>query len=168
MDKTLSYPASMSEFHTQSWGCKLSVTISWHEAFVHVGLGYNVSDSLSDWMRERKKNKTGVINDPLGQTHTVSPVANIVFCCFVLPDLKSADGRTDERTDNICENNDYYRPWLWVRRVDQLHDKKLSDILVCLLPNFNSSWSFLKPYHVKSFAVHEKWNESGCLLLKYE
>ena len=25
----------------------------------------------------------------------VTPVANIVFCCFVLLDLKSGDGRTD-------------------------------------------------------------------------
>ena len=37
---------------------------------------------------------------------TASPVATIVFCSFVLLDLKSGDGRTDERTDNICENND--------------------------------------------------------------
>ena len=47
---------------------------------------------------------------------TVTPVANIVFFCFVLLDLKSGDvltyayGRTDERTDNMCENNDPYRP----------------------------------------------------------
>ena len=39
--------------------------------------------------------KTGVINDPLGQTHSH---ANIVFCCFVFLDLKSGDGRTDGRT----------------------------------------------------------------------
>ena len=30
---------------------------------------------------------------------TVSPEANIVFCCFVLLDLKSVDGRTDVQTD---------------------------------------------------------------------
>ena len=34
--------------------------------------------------------KTGVINDPLGQTH-VTPVANIVFCCFVFLNWKSGD-----------------------------------------------------------------------------
>ena len=39
-------------------------------------------------------NKTGVINDPLGQTHSVTPATNIVFCCFVCL-LKSGDGRTD-------------------------------------------------------------------------
>ena len=27
----------------------------------------------------------------------VTPVANIVFCCFVLLDLKTGDGRTDEQ-----------------------------------------------------------------------
>ena len=41
-----------------------------------------------------KKHKTGVINDPLGQTHSHA-VANIVFCCFVLLDLKSGDVRMD-------------------------------------------------------------------------
>ena len=45
----------------------------------------------------------------------VSPIANIVFCCFVLLHLKSGDGRTD----NMCENNDPYWPWLWAGRVDQ-------------------------------------------------
>ena len=44
---------------------------------------------------------------------TASPVATIVFCCFVLLDLKSG-------TDNMCENNYHYRPWVWVGRVDQL------------------------------------------------
>ena len=28
----------------------------------------------------------------------VTPLANIVFCCFVFLDLKSGDGRTDVRT----------------------------------------------------------------------
>ena len=32
----------------------------------------------------------------------VTPVANIVFCCFASLELKSEDGRT--------ENNDPYRP----------------------------------------------------------
>ena len=38
--------------------------------------------------------KTCVINDPLGHTQ-VSPIATIIFCCLVLLDLKSGDGRTD-------------------------------------------------------------------------
>ena len=45
----------------------------------------------------------------------VTPVGNIFCCCFVLLDLKSGDGRTD----NMCENNDSYRPELWVGQVDQ-------------------------------------------------
>ena len=64
---------------------------------------------------KNKNDMKGVINDPLGQTHIVTPVANIVFCCFVFLILKSGDGRTD----NMDENNYPYRPWLWVGRVDQ-------------------------------------------------
>ena len=39
----------------------------------------------------------------------------VLFC----ETLKSGDGSTDGRTDNTCENNDHYRPWLWVGLVDQ-------------------------------------------------
>ena len=52
---------------------------------------------------------------------TVTPVANNVFCCFVLLDLKSGDVRTDGGTDSMCEYNDTYWPWLWVGRVDQFY-----------------------------------------------
>ena len=46
---------------------------------------------------------------------TLSPVANIVFSlCFVLLDFEKWG-----RTDDMCKNNDPYRPWLWVGRVDQ-------------------------------------------------
>ena len=41
----------------------------------------------------------------------VTPVANIVFCCFVFLE--------NGRTDNMFQNNDPYRPWLGVGRVDQ-------------------------------------------------
>ena len=54
---------------------------------------------------------------------TVSPVATIVFCCIV---LKSVDGRTDQRTDNMWENNDDFLPWLWVGRVDQQQAETVS------------------------------------------
>ena len=30
--------------------------------------------------------------------HIVTPVATIIFCCFVFLDLKSGDGRTDGQT----------------------------------------------------------------------
>ena len=57
-------------------------------------------------------NKTGVINDPLGQTHNHANSEHcfhFVLFCYI---LKSGD--------DMCENNDPYRPWLWVGRVDQL------------------------------------------------
>ena len=34
---------------------------------------------------------------------TVSPLVTIIFCCFVLLDLKSGEGWTDERRDNMCK-----------------------------------------------------------------
>ena len=54
--------------------------------------------------------------------HSVRPSVAISEYCFLLfcfLDLKSGDGRRDGRTDNMCKNNDLYRPWLWVGRVDQ-------------------------------------------------
>ena len=48
---------------------------------------------------------------------TVSPVANIVFALFCF--ARFWEVGTDGRTDNICKNNDPYRPWLWVGHVDQ-------------------------------------------------
>ena len=66
-------------------------------------------------MVQNNNNKTGAINDPLGRP-IVTPVANIVFYCLVFLDLKSGDGRTD----NMWENNDPYRPWLWVGSITNL------------------------------------------------
>ena len=40
-----------------------------------------------------------VIKDPLGQAHIVTPVANIVICCFVFLDLKSGEVCTYVRID---------------------------------------------------------------------
>ena len=58
---------------------------------------------------ENNEDKTRVINDPLGQTNSNSLVSSDhCFSCFILLDLKSWDGRTD----NMCESNDHYRPWL--------------------------------------------------------
>ena len=48
---------------------------------------------------------------------TVLPVANIVFALFCFARFWKVG--TDGRTDNMCKNNDPYRPWLWVGRVDQ-------------------------------------------------
>ena len=50
----------------------------------------------------------------------VTPVSNIVFCCFVLLDLKSGDV-TYIRTDNMCEYNDPYRRYFglaeWINKI---------------------------------------------------
>ena len=46
---------------------------------------------------------------------TISLVENIVFTLFCFARFWSGDVRTDV----MCENNDPYRPWLWVDRVDQ-------------------------------------------------
>ena len=51
-------------------------------------------------------NKIGVVNDPLGQP-TVPPGNDFRFILEMF-----------RRTDNLCENSDLYRPWLWVGRVD--------------------------------------------------
>ena len=56
------------------------------------------------------QNKTSVTYDPLGQTHSLA--SNFVTL------LDFEKWRMYERTD-MCENNDPYRPWLWVGRVDQ-------------------------------------------------
>ena len=53
-----------------------------------------------------KENKTGVINDPLGQP-TVPAGSD---CRWI---LKFCAGHTDGRTANMCENSDHYRPGLW-------------------------------------------------------
>ena len=54
---------------------------------------------------------------------TISPVVNIVFTwnlfCFARFWKVGTDIHTDGRTDNMCENNDPYRPRLWCGRVDQ-------------------------------------------------
>ena len=75
---------------------------------------------------------------------TVSPVAKIVFCFFCLirfekwgrTDGRRTDGRTDVRTDDICENNDPYRPWLWVGRVDQQIRGPESSFVEVMILNF--------------------------------
>ena len=66
---------------------------------------------------ENKTNKTGVINDPLGQTHSHASSEH----CFLLFCFSRFEkwGWMDVQTYNMCENNDPYRPWLWIGRVDQ-------------------------------------------------
>ena len=57
-----------------------------------------------------KYNQTGAINDPLCQTHSIA----IVFTWNLFYSLDF-----EKCTNNMCEINDHYWPWLWVGRVDQ-------------------------------------------------
>ena len=64
--------------------------------------------TLLSYKKLRKKmkiivNKTGVINDPLGQTHSLASSEH----CFLL--VCFARFEKWGRTDNMCENNDPYR-----------------------------------------------------------
>ena len=80
------------------------------------------------------KDKTCVINDPLGQTH--SPISIFRRRLYLFCDiLKIVNVRTDGRKNgNMWENNDHYRPGLWVGWVDQ---KKEESSLVAT--SFNNS-----------------------------
>ena len=51
-------------------------------------------------------NMTGLINDPLGQTHSHASSEH----CFLLLSRFEKWGRTDGWTDNMYENNDHYQP----------------------------------------------------------
>ena len=54
---------------------------------------------------------------------TVMPVSNIVFnwnlFCFARFWIVRKDERTDVHMDIMNKNNDHYKLWLWVGRVDQ-------------------------------------------------
>ena len=65
-------------------------------------------------------NKTGVINDPLGQTHNHKSRKHYIFTMetlFSLPRFWKVG--MDGRTDDIYEKNDHYLRRLWFGRVDQ-------------------------------------------------
>ena len=61
--------------------------------------------------------KAGFFNDPLGQTNNLARSEHCItwnLFCFAGFWKVGTDARTDRRTDNMSENNDHYRPWLWV------------------------------------------------------
>ena len=77
--------------------------------------------------------------------------ATIIFCCFVLLDLKS--GRTNQRTDNMCKNNAHYRPGLWDGREDQLKIfslfyKRKTRMTLCKTRWADDGFTFLQ-FHTK-------------------
>ena len=58
------------------------------------------------------KNRTGVINDPPGHTHSLASSDHyfLLFCFVRFEKWGRTYGRTDRRTDNMYKNNDHYRP----------------------------------------------------------
>ena len=74
------------------------------------------------WHPTKKKRKTDVINDPLGQTHSLASSEY----CFRLKFVLFRKVVTDARKDDICKNNYHYQPWLWVGREDQLRISDMS------------------------------------------
>ena len=84
--------------------------------------GYNLIHALKllySHNSQMKGNKTGVINDPLGQTLCLASSEHCFSLCLVLLDFEKWWRM------NMCENNEPYRPWLWVGRVDQLYEVQL-------------------------------------------
>ena len=59
-------------------------------------LGQKEFQLFSRWWSSRERNKTGVINDPLGQTHSLAAVANIVITLFCMAKFLKVE-RTDGR-----------------------------------------------------------------------
>ena len=101
-----------------SWNSKFVVfqaaDISWDFCCFITGFYSNWNKFVTfGWKQGKPRQVSSMIHSA---RPIVMKVANIVFCCVVFLDLKSGDGRTD----NMCENNDPYRPWLWVGSLDQL------------------------------------------------
>ena len=69
----------------------------------------------TQWL-ELNFNKTCVINDPLGQTHSLASSDHyfLLFCFARFEKWERTYGRI-----TCAYNNDHYRPGLWVGRVDQ-------------------------------------------------
>ena len=56
---------------------------------------------------QKSFNKTGVINDPLGQTHSLASSEHCFrLKCVCFARVWKVDVRTYGRTDNVCENNE--------------------------------------------------------------
>ena len=67
-----------------------------------------------------------VINDSLSQTfiQTSSKHYFVFKLIFGFKNLNNV--RTDERTNEKCENNDHYWPWLWVYQVDWIKNNNVT------------------------------------------
>ena len=69
------------------------------------------------------RNNNNKTYDPLGQTHSLaSRDHGFHFVWF-------ASFKKWRRSDDTCENNDPYRPWLWVGRLDQQEEEEQRNFL---------------------------------------
>ena len=120
-----------------SWKCFESFTSSYNPFLI----AFRWRAML--WKRKIIANKTGVFNDPLGQTHSIDRSEHFFRLDFVLFCKKW--GRTDVRMD-MCGKNDHYRSWLWVGLVDQQLWKASKPVkLICIQISLLESYQFSLP-----------------------
>ena len=96
---------------------------------------------------EKGKNKTGVINDPLGQTHSLLSSEHwfcLKFVFFARFWKVGKDGRTDGQ--HMCENNDhYFGSGEWINNISGIQE--CSFVIKILLSGRNVGVSCLPlPY----------------------
>ena len=111
---------------------------------------------------------------------TVSPVVNIVFAWNLFCYARFWKVGTDGRTDNMCENNDHYHPWLWVGQVDQMvffssGEIVLGPFLPChkilrkkLLPASATLWNEYEPQEEYWKVVYTKLAETASSFPTFE
>ena len=103
------------------WATALNREEWWKSIFsvadTYLNINCRFNRQKGRWSRESKRNKTGVINDPLDQ-----PTVPAGSDCRLI--LKFWDGRTD----TLCENSDHYQLGL-VGLVDQQDRRVIIDLL---------------------------------------
>ena len=117
--------------------------------YLHHKMEIRDSSSKKYLGRKNKENKTGVINDPLGQP-TVPAGSD---CRWI---LKFCAGRPAGRTDNMCENSDHYRPGLWsaswIKRMELLMSASaLAQKCSLRLSSFWSTWLNLSHFNSDTY-----------------
>ena len=120
-------PKKLKVFSSKRQASTLTVTsnesMEWY--FVCQRMNYNIHKCGCRTIFEATMfiGNGGVIIDPIGQTHShASSEHCFLLFCFSRFEKLYFPRRTDVRTDDICENNDPYRPWLWVGRVHQYYN----------------------------------------------
>ena len=103
-----------------SWKMFQGGTISFYTTFEMLGESIRVKTTCTRWV-------SSMIHSA---RPTVPPVAITIFnwtflFCAILR------RRTDVRTDDMYENSDHYRPWLWVSLVDHLNFQNFLRMSIC-------------------------------------